>query len=68
MTTITLDEIELEAIIEGLRILGHTSVLVDLPPELSKAMAPMIAAEIMNPLKPAQIDDLIDRLKLHLQA
>jgi hypothetical protein len=68
MITIALRTIELEAIIEALRLLGHTSVLVDLTPELSKAMAPMVAAEITNPLKLAQIDDLIDRLKLHLQA
>lgn len=63
MTTIALDEIERETIIAALRLLRHTSVLVDLPPELVKEMAPIIAETIRTSLNPAQIDDLIDRLK-----
>ena len=63
MTTFTVGESELETIIAALRLLRHTSVLSDLTPELSKAITPMVVGDIMTSLKPAQIDDLIERLK-----
>jgi hypothetical protein len=72
MTTIALDEIELDTILAALRLFRHaTSDLAEPPLEQRKEMATMIAMQLTTSetgeplalLDPAQIDDLIDRLK-----
>ena len=71
MTTHTLDEIELDTIVAALRLFRHVSPLAALPREQAEEMASMIGelitrsetGEPLALLDPAQIDDLIDRLK-----
>jgi hypothetical protein len=72
MTTIVLGKTELDTILAALRLFRHaTSDLVDPPLEQRKEMATMIAMQLTRTetgeplmlLAPAQVDDLIDRLK-----
>ncbi|MGH9604286.1 MAG: hypothetical protein ACRD3N_01180 [Terracidiphilus sp.] len=72
MTTIPLGETELATIVAALRLFRHvTSDLADMPKEQGKEMTLMVARQVTRSetgeplmlLGPAQIDDLIDRLK-----
>jgi hypothetical protein len=72
MTTIALGKTELDTIVAALRLFRHTtSDLADLPVEQCKEMTAMVAKQVTRSetgeplllLKPADIDDLIDRLK-----
>jgi hypothetical protein len=71
MTTITLDEIELETIVGALRLFRSLSDLTDLPPEQRKERALIICAQVetsetgepLITLKPEWIDELVERLR-----
>ena len=72
MNTIALGKVELDTIIAALQLFHHTiSDLADLPLEKRKEMTAMVALRVTRSesgeplllLKPADIDDLIDRLK-----
>ncbi|MGA2251946.1 hypothetical protein [Terracidiphilus sp.] len=71
MNIIEFHKVELDTILAALRLFRSTTDIENLPREQGKELATMIAMQITTSetgeplmlLKPAQIDDLIDRLK-----
>ena len=71
MNIIEFHKVELDTILAALRLFRSTTDIENLPREQGKELATMIAMQITTSetgeplmlLKPAQIDDLLDRLK-----